>query len=493
MQNINKLSLDNLFKDKTIAYIFFILAISVANKFNFFNYEMLNNDDAFEYLVIYSPNTDWFMLIAQRSIGFSAMIYIFSKLGFSIKLILFLTSTFWAVILPIFVYRFLIKKEVNQLLAFLISCLAAVSPVLGIYSLHLKNYSLEAFAVLRLLSIYSYPRKNKNIDYFEKIAWVLIVGVTIIPIFFLESVYFLKNKNKKSIIIFLLLILIFVFIIVPALFDGEFIDFYQSFTFDSLINNIYLLFMFFRSFYDGGLISFFILLFAISFLNLIKNYKEHDYLIISLLSFVILFFIKIYPLGTLKGDVALTPLIFIILGLGLENLKYSNSFKLSAISIILFTALISHSLAPLTAVQDSKAAFEKLSNEKNDYSLFVDLSYSPPAIVYLNERAVLNVPNNNYLNAWSEDYCLYGGKENKTIYGGCLYLNNIENLIKNYLSSEKPNVIYFLFENNELRFRHIDGETKISLETLNSLLKSNNYTNETFIQSENMTLVGFKK
>ena len=64
--------------------------------------------------------------------------------------------------------------------------------------------------------------------------------------------------------------------------------------------------MFFRSFYDGGLISFFILLFAISFLNLIKNYKEHDYLIISLLCFVILFFIKIYPLGTLKGDVALT-------------------------------------------------------------------------------------------------------------------------------------------------------------------------------------------
>ena len=61
------------------------------------------------------------------------------------------------------------------------------------------------------------------------------------------------------------------------------------------------------------------------------------------------------------------------------------------------------------------------------------------------------------------------------------------------MSSEKPNVIYFLFENNELRFRHIDGETKISLETLNSLLKSNNYTNETFIQSENMTLVGFKK
>ena len=130
---------------------------------------MLNNDDAFEYLVIYSPNTDWFMLIAQRSIGFSAMIYIFSKLGFSIKLILFLTSTFWAVILPIFVYRFLIKKEVNQLLAFLISCLAAVSPVLGIYSLHLKNYSLEAFAVLRLLSIYSYPRKNKNIDYLKKL------------------------------------------------------------------------------------------------------------------------------------------------------------------------------------------------------------------------------------------------------------------------------------------------------------------------------------
>ena len=35
MQNINKLSLDNLFKNKTIAYIFFILAISVANKFNF--------------------------------------------------------------------------------------------------------------------------------------------------------------------------------------------------------------------------------------------------------------------------------------------------------------------------------------------------------------------------------------------------------------------------------------------------------------------------
>ena len=189
----------------------------------------------------------------------------------------------------------------------------------------------------------------------------------------------------------------------------------------------------------------------------------------------------------------MTPLIFIILGLGLENLKYSNSFKLSAISIILFTALISHTLAPLTAVQDSKAAFEKLSNEKNDYSLFVDLSYSPPAIVYLNERAVLNVPNNNYLNAWSEDYCLYSGKENKTIYGGCLYQSNIEDIITNYLSLEKPNVIYFLFENNELRFRHIDGETKITMETLNSLLKSNHYINETFIQSENMTLVGFKK
>ena len=168
------------------------------------------------------------------------------------------------------------------------------------------------------------------------------------------------------------------------------------------------------SVYPVQLIFVFFGIFSTNSLNLIKNYKEHDYLIISLLSFVILFFIKIYPLGTLKGDVALTPLIFIILGLGLENLKYSNSFKLSAISIILFTALISHTLAPLTAVQDSKAAFEKLSNEKNDYSLFVDLSYSPPAIVYLNERAVLNVPNNNYLNAWSENYCLYGGKENKT-------------------------------------------------------------------------------
>ena len=61
------------------------------------------------------------------------------------------------------------------------------------------------------------------------------------------------------------------------------------------------------------------------------------------------------------------------------------------------------------------------------------------------------------------------------------------------MSLEKPNVIYFLFENNELRFRHIDGETKITIETLNSLLKSNLYINETFIQSENMTLVGFKK
>ena len=126
-------------------------------------------------------------------------------------------------------------------------------------------------------------------------------------------------------------------------------------------------------------------------------------------------------------------MIFIILGLGLENLKYSNSFKLSAISIVLITALFSH-LSPFNSSTRFKSCFEKLSNEKNDYSLFVDLSYSPPAIVYLNERAVLNVPNNSYLNAWSEDYCLYGGKENKTIYGGCLYQSNIEDIITNYLS-----------------------------------------------------------
>lgn len=251
--------------------------------------------------------------------------------------------------------------------------------------------------------------------------------------------------------------------------------------------------MFFRSFYDGGLITFFILLFAISLLNLVKNYREYDFLIIALFGFILLFFLKIYPLGTLKGDVALTPLIFIILGLGLDGIKYNQKFILFAVSIILATALISHLTAPLTAVQDSKSAFEILKSEKEEFSLFVDLSYSPPAIVYLNERAVLNIPKNSYLNAWGDDYCLYGGKDNKTIYGGCLYQDELEYIIKDYLSIENPTIIYFLFENDKLRFRHIDEETAITLDSLNSLLEFNNYTNKTFLQSENMTLVGFKK
>ena len=493
MQNTYKLISENLFKNKNIIYFFLIFILSVVNKFNFINYEMLNNDDAFEYLVSFSPNFDWFMLIAQRSIGYSAMIFLLSKLGFSIKLILFLTSTFWAIVLPLYVFKYLNKKNVNSSLAFIIACLVSISPVLGIYSLHLKNYSLEAFAVLRLLFIYSFPRKKKNFDYAEKILWVLIVGVVFIPLFFLEVNDFLKNKNKKSIVLFLFLFFIFFLIIVPALFEGDFIKFYQSFTSNSLMNNIYLLFMFFRSFYDGGLITFFILLFAISVLNLMKDYREYDFLLISLFSFVLLFFLKIYPLGTLKGDVALTPLIFIILGLGLERFRYNPKFTLLAISTIFATAVFFHFLAPLTAVQDSKGAFEILKNEKEEFSLFVDLSYSPPAIVYLNERAVLNIPKNSYFNAWGQDYCLYGGKDNKTIYGGCLYQNDLEYIIKDYLSIENPTIIYFLFENDKLRFRHIDEETAITLDSLNSLLEFNNYTNKTFLQSENMTLVGFKK
>lgn len=493
MKNTSKLNFEHLFKNNNIVFLAIISILSVINKLNFINYEMLNNDDAFEYLVSFSPNFDWFMLIAQRSIGFSAMIFLLSELGLSIKLTLFLTSTFWAIILPLYVFKYLNKKNVNSSLAFIIACLVSVSPVLGVYSLHLKNYSLEAFAVLRLLFIYSFPRKNRNIDYIEKIIWVLIVGVVFIPIFFLEVNEFLKNKNKKSIIFFLLLILIFLLVIVPALFEGDFIKFYQSFTSDSLINNIYLSFMFFRSFYDGGLITFFILLFAISLLNLVKNFREYDFLIIALFGFILLFFLKIYPLGTLKGDVALTPLIFIILGLGLDGIKYNQKFILFAVSIILATALISHLTAPLTAVQDSKSAFEILKSEKEEFSLFVDLSYSPPAIVYLNERAVLNIPKNSYLNAWGDDYCLYGGKDNKTIYGGCLYQDELEYIIKDYLSIENPTIIYFLFENDKLRFRHIDEETAITLDSLNSLLEFNNYTNKTFLQSENMTLVGFKK
>jgi hypothetical protein len=454
---------------------------------------MLNNDDAFEYLVSFSPNFDWFMLIAQRSVGYSAMILLLSQLGLSVKLTLFLTSTFWAIILPLYVFKYLNKKNVDSPVAFIVACLVSVSPVLGIYSLHLKNYSLEAFAVLRLLFIYSFPRKSKNIDYIEKIIWVLIVGVVFIPIFFLEVNDFLKNKNKKSIIFFLFLILIFLVVIVPALFEGDFIKFYQSFTSDSLINNIYLSLMFFRSFYDGGLITLFILLFAISLLNLMKNFRDYDILIIALFSFVLLFFLKIYPLGTLKGDVALTPLIFIILGLGLDSIKYNQKFILLAISTILATALIFHLTAPLTAVQDSKSAFEILKSEKEEFSLFVDLSYSPPAIVYLQDRAVFNSPKNSYLNAWGKDYCLYGGKDNQTIYGGCLYQYDLEYIIKDYLLTENPTVVYFLFENDKLRFRHTDKETTISLDNLNSLLEIYNYTNKTFLQAENMTLVGFKK
>jgi hypothetical protein len=303
----------------------------------------------------------------------------------------------------------------------------------------------------------------------------------------------LKNKNKKSIIFFLFLILIFLVVIVPALFEGDFIKFYQSFTSDSLINNIYLSLMFFRSFYDGGLITLFILLFAISLLNLMKNFRDYDILIIALFSFVLLFFLKIYPLGTLKGDVALTPLIFIILGLGLDSIKYNQKFTLLAISTILATALIFHLTAPLTAVQDSKSAFEILKSEKEEFSLFVDLSYSPPAIVYLQDRAVFNSPKNSYLNAWGKDYCLYGGKDNQTIYGGCLYQYDLEYIIKDYLLTENPTVVYFLFENDKLRFRHTDKETTISLDNLNSLLELYNYANKTFLQAENMTLVGFKK
>jgi len=207
----------------------------------------------------------------------------------------------------------------------------------------------------------------------------------------------------------------------------------------------------------------------------------------------LLFFLKIYPLGTLKGDVALTPLIFIILGLGLDSIKYNQKFILLAISTILATALIFHLTAPLTAVQDSKSAFEILNSEKEEFSLFVDLSYSPPAIVYLQDRAVFNSPKNSYLNAWGKDYCLYGGKDNQTIYGGCLYQYDLEYIIKDYLLTENPTVVYFLFENDKLRFRHTDKETTISLDNLNSLLEIYNYTNKTFLQAENMTLVGFKK
>ncbi len=493
MKNTSKLNFERLFKNKNIVFLLIIFILSVVNKFNFINYEMLNNDDAFEYLVTFSPNFDWFMLIAQRSIGYSAMILLLSQLGLSVKLTLFLTSTFWAIILPLYVFKYLNKKNVDSPVAFIVACLVSVSPVLGIYSLHLKNYSLEAFAVLRLLFIYSFPRKSKNIDYIEKIIWVLIVGVVFIPIFFLEVNDFLKNKNKKSIIFFLFLILIFLVVIVPALFEGDFIKFYQSFTSDSLINNIYLSLMFFRSFYDGGLITLFILLFAISLLNLMKNFRDYDILIIALFSFVLLFFLKIYPLGTLKGDVALTPLIFIILGLGLDSIKYNQKFILLAISTILATALIFHLTAPLTAVQDSKSAFEILKSEKEEFSLFVDLSYSPPAIVYLQDRAVFNSPKNSYLNAWGKDYCLYGGKDNQTIYGGCLYQYDLEYIIKDYLLTENPTVVYFLFENDKLRFRHTDKETTISLDNLNSLLEIYNYTNKTFLQAENMTLVGFKK
>jgi hypothetical protein len=493
MKNTSKLNFENLFKSKNVVFLFIVFILSVVNKFNFINYEMLNNDDAFEYLVSFSPNFDWFMLIAQRSVGYSAMILLLSQLGLSVKLTLFLTSTFWAIILPLYVFKYLNKKNVDSPVAFIVACLVSVSPVLGIYSLHLKNYSLEAFAVLRLLFIYSFPRKSKNIDYIEKIIWVLIVGVVFIPIFFLEVNDFLKNKNKKSIIFFLFLILIFLVVIVPALFEGDFIKFYQSFTSDSLINNIYLSLMFFRSFYDGGLITLFILLFAISLLNLMKNFRDYDILIIALFSFVLLFFLKIYPLGTLKGDVALTPLIFIILGLGLDSIKYNQKFILLAISTILATALIFHLTAPLTAVQDSKSAFEILKSEKEEFSLFVDLSYSPPAIVYLQDRAVFNSPKNSYLNAWGKDYCLYGGKDNQTIYGGCLYQYDLEYIIKDYLLTENPTVVYFLFENDKLRFRHTDKETTISLDNLNSLLEIYNYTNKTFLQAENMTLVGFKK
>jgi hypothetical protein len=493
MKNTSKLNFENLFKSKNVVFLFIVFILSVVNKFNFINYEMLNNDDAFEYLVSFSPNFDWFMLIAQRSVGYSAMILLLSQLGLSVKLTLFLTSTFWAIILPLYVFKYLNKKNVDSPVAFIVACLVSVSPVLGIYSLHLKNYSLEAFAVLRLLFIYSFPRKSKNIDYIEKIIWVLIVGVVFIPIFFLEANDFLKNKNKKSIIFFLFLILIFLVVIVPALFEGDFIKFYQSFTSDSLINNIYLSLMFFRSFYDGGLITLFILLFAISLLNLMKNFRDYDILIIALFSFVLLFFLKIYPLGTLKGDVALTPLIFIILGLGLDSIKYNQKFILLAISTILATALIFHLTAPLTAVQDSKSAFEILKSEKEEFSLFVDLSYSPPAIVYLQDRAVFNSPKNSYLNAWGKDYCLYGGKDNQTIYGGCLYQYDLEYIIKDYLLTENPTVVYFLFENDKLRFRHTDKETTISLDNLNSLLEIYNYTNKTFLQAENMTLVGFKK
>jgi hypothetical protein len=493
MKNTSKLNFENLFKSKNVVFLFIVFILSVVNKFNFINYEMLNNDDAFEYLVSFSPNFDWFMLIAQRSVGYSAIILLLSQLGLSVKLTLFLTSTFWAIILPLYVFKYLNKKNVDSPVAFIVACLVSVSPVLGIYSLHLKNYSLEAFAVLRLLFIYSFPRKSKNIDYIEKIIWVLIVGVVFIPIFFLEVNDFLKNKNKKSIIFFLFLILIFLVVIVPALFEGDFIKFYQSFTSDSLINNIYLSLMFFRSFYDGGLITLFILLFAISLLNLMKNFRDYDILIIALFSFVLLFFLKIYPLGTLKGDVALTPLIFIILGLGLDSIKYNQKFILLAISTILATALIFHLTAPLTAVQDSKSAFEILKSEKEEFSLFVDLSYSPPAIVYLQDRAVFNSPKNSYLNAWGKDYCLYGGKDNQTIYGGCLYQYDLEYIIKDYLLTENPTVVYFLFENDKLRFRHTDKETTISLDNLNSLLEIYNYTNKTFLQAENMTLVGFKK
>ena len=53
-------------KHKNYYFLLLIFLISAINKFNLTNYEVLNNDDAFEYIVTYSPNFDWFMLIAQE-------------------------------------------------------------------------------------------------------------------------------------------------------------------------------------------------------------------------------------------------------------------------------------------------------------------------------------------------------------------------------------------------------------------------------------------
>ena len=482
-------------KHKNFYFLLLIYLISAINKFNLTNYEVLNNDDAFEYIVAYSPNFDWFMLIAQRSVGFSGLVFLLSKLGLSTKLIIFLSSTLWGILVPFIAFNYLIKRQVNLYVALFTAFLIGISPSLGIYSIHLKNYPLEAFAMVRVLSVYSFPRKKNILDNFEKILWIFIVGAAIIPIALLEIYSFIKSKNIKYFLTGLsVIILMLYFIIIPALFDGGFIEFYQASTFDlrgEFINNGFLALMFLRSFYDGGFIAIFTILFFISLFTLVRDFTKNAIPLLSLSSFVLLFVLGIYPFGTLKGDVILTPLIFIIIAIGIDKVNFNKYIKNSILFFLLITGMAAHLTAPLTAVQDSKESFKILQNDDSEFSLFVDLSYASPTIVYLNERVEFYKPSDTYINAWGENYCLYGGKDEKTIFGSCLYQEKIPDLINQYIFKNNPETIYFLFENQKLRFIYQESESSITIDQLDVIMKNNNYVKDLFLEKTNSTLVKY--